>query len=350
MVGPVPVSVRWDLLVSWHADWSGLRVVVMGVDARGFAVADTLAELGSDVSVLARESSPGDLAQLHDVIGVGIDVAPSDAEAIEYLGRVAPDIIVSSGELGPRHPLVEWAGTAGVTVVSDIEVAWRLRDKVGTAAPWLLVTGGDGGGRTAHLAESMLLANGTRAMACGDTDQQVPVLDALRVPEVWDCLVVSLSSRDLHFSPSVSGWAAVCLTATTAHHDDDGDEQSQDDLARVYSGARVACVYNRDDARTMAMVEEADVVEGCRAIGFGLGIPGPSDFGVVEGILCDRAFLDARRDSALEFATLELLHSAGLVTAEATSEVLAAAALARAFGTPIAAVNSALQSRALPAE
>ena len=52
------------------------------------------------------------------------------------------------------------------------------------------------------------------------------------------------------------------------------------------------------------------MVEGARAIGFGLGIPGPSDFGVVDGILVDRAFHDERRDTALEIATVDELANA----------------------------------------
>src|SRR5690606_5653552 len=121
-------------------------------------------------------------------------------------------------------------------------------------------------------------------------------------------------------------------------------------LGRVYEGARVACVYNRDDDATMAMVEDAEVEEGCRAIGFGLGIPGPSDFGLVEGILCDRAFLDDRRSSALEFSTLDVLANAGLRSHRDVREVLAAAALARSFDAPVTAVAAALRQLATDAQ
>ncbi len=39
------------------------------------------------------------------------------------------------------------------------------------------------------------------------------------------------------------------------------------------SGTEVACVYNVDDPVTEELVREADVAEGCRAIGFTLGVP-----------------------------------------------------------------------------
>ena len=79
----------------------------------------------------------------------------------------------------------------------------------------------------------------------------------------------------------------------------------------MYENTKVACVYNRADEATMHMVEDAEVEEGARAIGFGLDVPGPSDFGVVEGILCDRAFLDERRTAALEIITVDELEPHG---------------------------------------
>ncbi len=57
---------------------------------------------------------------------------------------------------------------------------------------------------------------------------------------------------------------------------------------------RSAAVYNLADDVTLRMVEEADVVEGCRAIGFTLGAPSVSMLGVVEDVLVDRAFVEDR--------------------------------------------------------
>lgn len=326
------MSQRWDALRSWHDDWAGLRVAVIGLDARGFAAADTVIELGAEVTVISDGEHSSDLAQLVDVIGARLVVGRQEAN--DAITQWRPDLVVVNG-LGTEHPLVEWAAEKAIPIASDIELGWRLRDKSGDAAPWLLTAGDAEAGRTAHLTEAMLLKAGTRVMACGDTRASVPVLDALRVPEQWECLIVAVSANDLRHSPSIAGWAAACLASSS--------DVADGMLGRVYEGARVACVYNRADAATMHMVEEAEVEEGCRAIGFGAGIPGPSDFGVVEGILCDRAFLEDRRDSALEFGTVDMLAAAGLATATGLNEVLAAAALARSFGAPISALHAALE-------
>jgi UDP-N-acetylmuramoylalanine--D-glutamate ligase len=88
------------------------------------------------------------------------------------------------------------------------------------------------------------------------------------------------------------------------------------------------------------MVEEAEVVEGARAIGFTLGIPGPSMLGVVDDLLVDRAFIEQRHDSAIELAKVsDVVPFAPHNVANA----LAAAALARSFGVPPVAVAKGLQ-------
>ena len=50
-------------------------------------------------------------------------------------------------------------------------------------------------------------------------------------------------------------------------------EQYAADKARIYDRVQRACVYNLADPLTEAMVREADVVEGARAVGFTLGTP-----------------------------------------------------------------------------
>ena len=49
---------------------------------------------------------------------------------------------------------------------------------------------------------------------------------------------------------------------------------------------------------------EAEVVEGCRAVGFTLGVPALSMLGMVDEVLADRAFVEQRQNSAAELATL----------------------------------------------
>ncbi|MCS5722813.1 UDP-N-acetylmuramoyl-L-alanine--D-glutamate ligase [Herbiconiux sp. CPCC 203407] len=341
----VPVG-RAEQLTSWHADWTGLRVAVLGLGVTGFSVADTLTELGARVLVVA-EKAKQEYIDLVPVIGAALVQAPA-GEIPAELEAHDPELVVVSPGYHPDDPLLVWAAERGIPVWGDVELAWRVRDKVvdavtGRPADWIAVTGTNGKTTTTQLAASMLLAGGHRVAPCGNIG--IPVLDAIRDPQGFDVLVVELSSYQLHSTSSMSAHSAVVLNVAEDHLDWHGSfEAYAAAKARVYDAVQVACVYNKADELTMRMVEEAEVVEGARAIGFGLGVPGPSDFGVVEGILVDRAFLDERRDSALEIATVTELAARGLAAPHTVADVLAAAALARAYGVSIEAIRAALAS------
>ena len=327
-------------LTSWHHDWRDLRVAVLGLGVTGFSVADTLVELGATVLVFSSSSDP-QRAELLEVIGAGLVTRDLAQEHTGDLAEFAPDLVVTSPGFPPRHPLIRWAADQAVPVWGDVELAWRLRDKVGEPAAWIAVTGTNGKTTTVQLATAMLVADGRRAIACGNVG--VPVLDAIRDPIGWDVLVVELSSFQLHYTHSLSPHSSVCLNVAADHLDWHGSAAEYAAAkAKVYDATQVAAVYNRGDQATRTMVENADVVEGCRAIGFGLDVPGPSDFGIVDGILCDRAFLEDRQTTALELATVDELESAGLASPHLAANALAAAALVRSIGVSVAAVRAAL--------
>ena len=342
---------RLATLTSWNSDWSDLRVAVLGLSMTGFSVADTLTELGADVLVLA-ESAEEEYARLLPVIGARLELGPLD-QVPEALMEFAPEVVIASPGFAPSHPVIRWAQESGIALWGDVELAWRVRDKVprpdGTPADWVLITGTNGKTTTTQLTASLLVEGGLRAAPCGNIG--VPVLDAVRDPAGFDALVVELSSHQLWYlglsqaEGELYPHASVCLNLADDHLVWHGTAQAyRDAKALVYRNTRVACVYNKADEATRIMVEEAEVVDGARAIGFDLGIPGPSDIGVVEGLIVDRAFLDDRARSALEITTVADLQEAGLAAPHIVQNILAASALARSLGVEPEAIHSALQS------
>jgi UDP-N-acetylmuramoylalanine--D-glutamate ligase len=335
-----------DDLTSWHSDWSALRVAVLGLGVTGFSVADTLVELGSSVLVVASGGNEEQITLL-GVIGAAYlerESSTVPAEVVDF----DPELLVVSPGFHPDHPLLVWAAKQGIPVWGDIELAWRVRDKVVPIAEWVLVTGTNGKTTTTQLTTHLLEADGKRVAAVGNIG--VPVLDAVRYPAGFDVLVVELSSYQLHWlaqtaNGTLTPWASVCLNIADDHLDWHGSAAAyRDAKSKVYTNTRVAAVYNRADDATRRMVEAADVIEGCRAVGFGLDAPGPSDFGIVDGILCDRAFLEERATTALEIGTREELVIAGLGAPHTVANVLAAAALARSLDVPPEVIRAALRT------
>jgi len=342
---------RLDSLTSWYADWKGLRVAVLGLSDTGFSVADTLTELGAEVLVVT-EAAADEYARLVPVIGARLHVGSLDVPPAELVD-FAPDVVIASPGFPPHHPVIRWTRESGIALWGDIELAWRVRDKVtregGVPADWVFITGTNGKTTTTRMTATMLVAGGLRAAPCGNIG--TPILDAVRDPSGFDVLVVELSSHQLWYLGLNEGvgapvpHASVCLNLADDHLQWHGSFNAyRDAKAVVYRNTRVACVYNKADVVTREMVEDADVVEGARAIGFDLGVPGLSDLGVVDGLLVDRAFTDDRRHAALELATVAELAEHDLGAPHIVANALAAAALARSLGVTPEQVHDALLS------
>ncbi|GAA1210066.1 UDP-N-acetylmuramoyl-L-alanine--D-glutamate ligase [Rhodoglobus aureus] len=336
-----------DTLTSWNSEWSDLKVAVLGLGATGFSAADTLTELKADVLVVA-DSASENRVEMAQVIGATLALGGTAEEQISALSAHMPEVVIVSPGYPVDYILLEWCRSAGVPMWTEIELAWRLRDKTGTPAEWIAITGTNGKTTTTQLTAHILTTAGLRAGAVGNIG--IPVLDAIRYPDGFDFLVVELSSFQLHGMPrhgagAISPLASVCLNLADDHLDWHGSRDAYAQAkATVYANTKVAAVYNRAVQATQSMVEEADVVEGCRAIGFGLDTPGPSDFGIVSDLLAERAFHDDRHNAAVELFTLDELRQRNLAAPHMLANILAASALTRAAGISVEALRAGVAS------
>ncbi|MER5734119.1 MULTISPECIES: UDP-N-acetylmuramoyl-L-alanine--D-glutamate ligase [unclassified Streptomyces] len=320
--------------VSEELDWRGKHVTVAGLGVSGIPAARALAARGAVVTVVNDGDDERSRTQAAELEAEGITVRLGDGATLP----AGTGLVVTAPGWQPDKPLFAAAAEAGVEVWGDVELAWRLRGP--GAAPWLAVTGTNGKTTTTRMLASILEAAGLRTAAVGNIG--VSLLDAVLGDEEYDVLAVELSSYQLHWAPSVRAHSAAVLNLAPDHLDWHGSmEAYAADKGRIYEGNRVACVYNVADPATEDLVREADVEEGCRAIGFTLGTPGPSQLGVVEGILVDRAFVENRQKNAQELAEVADVRPPA---PHNIANALAAAALARAFGVEPQAVRDGLRA------
>ena len=320
-----------------HDSWEGVRAVVAGMGVSGFAAADNLTHIGA--SVIGLDESEADprpeQATLLQILGADIRLGPGTTAELP----ADVDVLVTSPGWSPDAPLLRQARERGVPIWGEVELAWRLRDP-DSAAPWLAVTGTNGKTTTVQMLEAMLRAAGLRTVAAGNVG--LPLVEVVMDPAPYDVLAVELSSFQLHYTSSMRAESAAVLNVAEDHLDWYSDMAAYAaDKGRIYSGVERACVYNVADPRTERLVREADVTEGARAIGFTLGTPAVGMLGVVDDILCDRAFVEDRQTSAAELCTIDELASPA---PHFVANALAAAALARSHGVPPAAVREALRT------
>ena len=330
-------------LTSWDSNWKGLRVLVAGLGLSGFSAADTLIELGAVVTVLDGKDDELNQQRGETLMIVGAHEVLLGSQHVGHLPQVdgqMADLVLASPGWNPRHPVIAEAEEAGIPVWSDIELAWRVQNREGRTAPkWLVITGTNGKTTTVGMTESILRAQGLKAIAVGNVG--TPILDAVRDPVAYDVFAVELSSFQLHYTHSISPVASVVLNIAEDHVDwHGGFENYKAAKAKIYERTQVAAIFNEQDPVTMAMVENADVIEGCRAIGFSTNTPAVSMVGVVEDLIVDRAYIDDRRTNAVELIALKDIGE--IVPRHTAANAAAAAALTRAYGVSPEAVFNGL--------
>ena len=307
--------------------WAGRRVLVAGLGAAGLAAADALHHLGAKVTAIdAVEISPDQRERAQILTYLGVDIRIEANREIALPAGI--EHLVLADERYSDAPLVQQALDQECDVLGDVELAWQLRGI--DAAPWVVIAGDEHGHETALVLEKILTRSGVRALAVGPDSRQA--VEAALDPEGPAVLIVPVSRFQSRWLRSVSAYA-------TAVTDIDSAIGVADDWANVYERALIACVYNEQDTQTRTLVENADVVEGARAIGFSVAAPGLSMIGIVEDVVVDRAFGPDRKTSAEELFTLGEL---GEVSPQALAPVLAAAALARSLGVPAELVRAGI--------
>lgn len=296
----------------------GTAVLVAGGGVTGPAVARALLRLGATVTVAdakreAREKIAAEVPGIEVIDLAGLDAA----------GLAAYGLVVVAPGFRPTAAVVVAAGEAGVEVIGDVELAWRIDREGAFGAPrdWLVVTGTNGKTTTTQMLEGILLHAGVRAVACGNIGR--PVIDAIGDDADPRVLAVELSSFQLHWAPSVRPRAGVVLNVAEDHLDWHGSMEAYTaDKARALSGE--LAVIGLDDP-------VASGLRGVVTVGFTTGEPGPGEYGVRDGALVDDA--GAR---VLPADRVSPPGPAGI------ADALAATALARAVGVTAAQAGEAL--------
>ena len=290
--------------------------MVAGAGASGEAAARALLALGARVTVVDRVPS----ARTEGLVAAG---------AVLALGAQAPpagtELVVASPGWRPDSPLL--AAAAGIEVVGEVELAWRLRGP--DPAPWLALTGTNGKTTTVRMLESVLRAAGLRTVATGNVG--LPVVDAVLAAPPYDVLAVELSSFQLHSAPSVRPAAAALLNLAPDHLDWHGGFAAYAAAKeRIWAGPETVAVGNADDPEVAGRLLEAPG----RQVSFTLAEPGPDQLGVTDGTLTDRAF------GGGALAAVAEVRPAG---PHNVANALAAAALARAHGVDPGAIRAGLR-------
>ncbi|MGH7441806.1 MAG: UDP-N-acetylmuramoyl-L-alanine--D-glutamate ligase, partial [bacterium] len=216
------------------------RVVVLGAARSGLAAATALARRGADVVLGDRKPLPELAEAAARAVAAGFKLAPNGPDASSLKGCAL--LVLSPGVPGSL-PLVRAARAAGIAVVSEIELAFRLKSR-----RWVAVTGTNGKTTTTSLIHAMALRAGEPVLLGGNIG--LPLADRVEDAPEAAVVVAEVSSFQLEdiqrFKPEVGVWTNL----TPDHLDRYPDMQA-------YTAAK-ARIFENMDARDHLVTNAMD--------------------------------------------------------------------------------------------
>lgn len=231
------------------------RVLVHGVAVTGLATARALLARGHEVVATDDRIDAGSRAAVAK-LGLELQSLPEGPDDLDAFVRTF-DLISPAPGVPETHPLVVTAVSAGVELVSEIELAyrWEQRRPAGPR-PILAITGTDGKTTTTEMTVAILRAAGHRTEGLGNTD--VPLLDALDGEH--DVFVVECTSFRLawthHFRADAAVWLNFAPDHLNWHRSLETYAAAKERIFGLQRADDVAIGF-LDDATVMAALERA---------------------------------------------------------------------------------------------
>lgn len=296
--------------------FDGQRVLIVGGGVTGTAVARALKSLGAECKIVDERKVEG------------IDLIEPEV-ALAQLWDVA---VISPG-WRQDHPLIQKLKSSNVRMMSEVDLAWTIKEELIPAQKWLAITGTNGKTTTVEMAAAMLGRGGKNAKACGNLGDAV--VEAVLDTAAFDFLVLELSSFQLQWSELPEFAAVAILNIADDHVDWHGSfDNYVEAKLRILKNTSLA-ILNADDGTVVVATQKWSG----KKVFFTLGSPGAGEVGVVEDLLVDRAFVH----DAEEAGVIAELHDITPVAAHSVSNTLAAASLALSVGVLHDDIRAAIQ-------
>ena len=230
--------------------------LVAGLARSGIAAALALRQHGEQVVGTDARALPDAERALLTISGIPVE-APSDGVALLDRART----VVKSPGVPQEVALLRAARAAGLEVVGELEIAWRLL----AAQPFLAVTGSNGKTTTVELLGAMHRAADAPVRVAGNVGTALSSLVGELAPETT--VVCEASSFQLEDAAGFAPEVGVLLNVTSDHLDRHG-------TLEAYRAAKLR-MFARQPAAAVAVLPEAfplaDVGGSARRVTFGSG-------------------------------------------------------------------------------
>jgi len=292
----------------------GAKCILFGAGVTGAPTLDYLKSKGATV-ISVDEKVQGDgikhTLEKKDLVGVGLAI-------------VSPGWRVD-------HPLISLVRESGIELISEIDLAWKVKQQICPNQRWIALTGTNGKTTTVQMLESMLIESGINAKACGNLGYTA--IEAV-VNSRADILALELSSFQLEWSNLAHFEAGAILNIAEDHID--WHQSFEKYLAAKLKISQLAdlVILNKDDQH----LAKRGKTLSKPITWISLQVPSKGEIGLVENLIVDRAFIKGDAEALFEIS--DVTPSVG----HNVSNAMAAAALARSVGAKPDAIANALRN------
>ena len=298
---------------SFLASLSGTKALVLGAGVTGAPTVEFLKSRGASVQVIDEKSSE-----------VGV------RNSLEGFNLSEFSLAVVSPGWQLEHPFVQQISAANISIISEVDLAWRVKCEVAPDQRWLALTGTNGKTTTVQMTELMLREAGLAATACGNVG--FTAIEAVTKTDS-EILILELSSFQLEWSHEAT-FEAVAILNIAEDHIDWHKSFNNYALAKFKITERAETVIlNGSDQE---IVNRSHSLKH-RVIWFSLDTPAPHQIGLVENLVVDRAFIADEAEALFELADIKPAVPHNVLNA------MAAAGLARSVGASAESITSAVK-------
>ena len=297
--------------MSFLADLNDKEILIFGAGVTGKSTEEFLRKHGCILTIVDEKGIGGAIRNFENL-----------SLSKFYLAIVSPGWRLA-------HPLIEEARSAGVEMLSEIDLAWRIKNEINPKQIWYAITGTNGKTTTVQMAEEIFKKGGVPARACGNVGDTVIEFAA---DSSLATLILELSSFQLSWSKEAQFEAGAILNIAEDHIDWHGSFQNYLDAKLRLAKMSKRMIVNGDDTNLGKIRESAE-----ETFSYTLRTPRSGEIGLVENLIVDRAFSTGDAEVLFE------LNDISPAVPHNVANAMAAAGLARIAGISVTSIRDALQ-------